>query len=117
MIKLSPIKRYTPARRKRPGVRRGQPTKAEKAAERSRVYERSGGRCELRDEQGLPLHPDHRDGVLPADGSVFERWHLVHLHSKRRFGWTEQSGNVLLGGCFSCHILGMHTQGKKPAQG
>ena len=108
------IKRSAAPRKRRPGVRRGQPTKAEKSAERTRAYERSGGQCELRDEHGKPLHPQHRDGVLPAEGDVRYRWHLVHLHSKRRFGWTEKQRNVLLGGCFACHIFGMHQHGLKP---
>lgn len=106
------LKRYTPVRKKRPGVRRGQPTKAEKEAERDRVYERCGGRCELRGEDGMPLHPEHISGVLPSQWSVFERWHLVHLHAKRRFGWTEAAGNTLLGGCYFCHIVASHQQGR-----
>jgi hypothetical protein len=36
------------------------------------------------------------------------------LHSKRRFGWTEADGNVLLGGCPACHLEGMHFLGLKP---
>jgi len=95
--------------------RRGQPTKAEKEAERDRVYARCGGQCELRDESGQPLHRDHTRGILPPSGDDPRyHWHLVHLHSKRRFGWTEAAGNTLLGGCYACHILAMHTQGKKP---
>jgi hypothetical protein len=89
------IKRRTPIRKKRPGPpRRGQPTNEEKAAERNRIYERCGGRCELRNEFGLPLSPKHILGILPSIGSVFERWHLVHLHAKRRFGWRESDGNT-----------------------
>lgn len=110
----TPLKRYTPVRKKRPGVRKGQPTNAEKETEHERVYERCGGRCELRGEDGQPLHPNHRDGVLPSKGSIFERWHLVHLHGKRRFGWTEAAGNTLLGGCYWCHIVAMHELGLKP---
>jgi hypothetical protein len=102
-----------PKRRAKP--RRGQPTKAEKEAERNRVYARCGGQCELRDESGQPLHRDHTRGILPPSGDDPRyHWHLVHLHSKRRFGWTEAAGNTLLGGCYACHILAMHTQGKKP---
>jgi hypothetical protein len=114
MFPYIPLRRK-PVRKKRPGTRRGEPTKAQKTAERERVYLRSGGMCELRGEDGEPLHQQHRSGVLPREGSVFERWHLVHLHCKRRFGWTEAHGNTLLGGCYACHILGMHAQGKKPA--
>lgn len=94
--------------------RRGQPTKGEKATERQRVYERSGGMCELRDDKGEPLHERHLSGVLLPDGGVVWGWHLVHLHAKRRFGWRESDGNTLLGGCFWCHIVAMHEQGKKP---
>ena len=107
------IKRSGPPRKKRPGTRRGQPTKAEKAAERQRIYQRSGGFCELRGEDGKPLHPQHISGVLPSEGPVSVRWHLVHLHAKRRFGWTEAAGNRLLGGCYPCHILGAHSLGRK----
>ena len=110
-----PLKRSAPPRKKRPGVRRGEPTNAEKEAERDHVYERCGGRCELRDEDGHPLHPDHWAGVLPKDGvTPWDHWHLVHLHSKRRFGWTEAQGNTLLGGCPACHLEGMHRLGLKP---
>ena len=110
----TPLKRYTPVRKKRPGVRKGQPTNAKKETERNRVYERCGGQCELRDEDGKPLHPKHIFGVLPSKGSIFERWHLVHLHGKLRFGWTEAAGNTLLGGCYWCHIVAMHQHGTKP---
>ena len=109
------LKRSAPPRKKRPGVRRGELTNAEKEAERDRVYGRCGGRCELRDAEGNPLHPDHWAGVLPKDGvTPWDHWHLVHLHSKRRFGWTEAQGNTLLGGCPACHLEGMHRLGLKP---
>lgn len=113
VLRRTPLKRSGPPRKKRPGVRRGQPTKDEKAIERERIYLRSGGLCELKDEDGRPLHADHLAGVLPRDGSIFERWHLVHFHSKRRFGWTEAAGNRLLGGCHACHLLGAHQKGLK----
>jgi len=113
IVRRTPLKRYTPVRKKRPVLRKGQPTNAEKEAERNRVYERCGGQCELRDEEGKPLHPKHIFVVLPSNGSIFERWHLVHLHGKRRFGWTEADGNTLLGGCYWCHIVASHQQGKK----
>ena len=38
-----PLKRSGPPRKKRPGVRRGQPTDAEKEAERNRVYDVAAG--------------------------------------------------------------------------
>ncbi len=59
----SPLKRSAPPRKRRPGPpRRGQPTKAEKAAIRLQVYERCGGLCELN------LMPGCLKGVLPFDG-------------------------------------------------
>jgi hypothetical protein len=102
--------------RPRSKPRRGQPTAEEKVVERQRVYDRCGGQCELRDENGEPLHEQHQRGILPWSGDPLWSWHLVHVHSKRRFGWRESDGNVLLGGCFPCHILGIHQQGKKPAE-
>lgn len=113
LSRRTPLKRSAPPRKKRPGVRKGQPTNAEKEAERNRVYERCGGRCELRDENGQPLHAKHISGVLPSDGDVMYRWHLVHWKAKRRFGWTEAQGNVLLGGCYWCHIGASHNRGVK----
>jgi hypothetical protein len=90
-------------------------TKAHKKAERDRVYERCGGRCELRGADGLPLSPSHQGGVLPRDGDTpWDHWHLVHLHSKRPGFWSEAQGNVLLGGCPACHLVGMHQKGLKP---
>ena len=103
-----PIKRYTPPRKRRATPRRGEPTDEEKAIERRRVYDRCGGRCELN------LMPDCIKGVLPFEGSTpWDHWHLVHKHSKRRFGWTEAQGNTLLGGCWRCHLIGVHQKGMK----
>jgi hypothetical protein len=85
--------------RRRPGTRRGQLTRAEKKAERNRVYLRCGGRCELRGTDGLPLHPQHWQGTIPRDGATpWDHWHLVHLHAKRPAFWSEAKGNVLLAG-------------------
>lgn len=100
------IKRYVPIKKKRSKPRRGEPTREEKEAIRRQVYERSGGQCQLN------LVPNCIKGVLPWDGSVTERWHLVHVHAKRRFGWEEKT-NKLLGGCFNCHIIGVHQRGLK----
>ena len=101
--------------RRRPGTRRGQLTRAEKKAERNRVYLRCGGRCELRGTDGLPLHPQHWQGTIPRDGATpWDHWHLVHLHAKRPAVWSEAQGNVLLGGCPACHLEGMHRLGIKP---
>ena len=109
MKKPKPIKRYVRPRKKRATPRRGEPTAKEKDAERRRVYSRCGGRCELN------LVKEHIAGVLAYDGQTpWDHWHLVHLHSKRRFGWTEAQGNTLLGGCPPCHLIGMHVLGLKP---
>ena len=108
MIRRTPIKRSGPPRKKRPGVRRGQPTKAQKKAERERVYERANGLCQL---HLMPGCSGRR--VLPWEGPLMARAHLVHLHAKRRFGWTEADGNTLLIGCYECHIVGMHQKGLK----
>lgn len=115
MKRSGPIKRHTPVRKRRATPRRGEPTAEEKDTERRRVYARCAGRCELRGEDGKPLHIDHVHGLLPSDGQTpWDHWHLVHLHSKRRFGWTEAQGNTLLGGCPPCHLIGMHVLGLKP---
>lgn len=98
-----PIRR-TPIRKVRPGTRRGQPTSEQKGVIRFVAYERSGGRCDL------DIHPEHVSGVLPFTGSVFQRWHLVHLKAKRRFGWGEDN---LCGGCFWCHSVALHQYGGK----
>jgi len=101
--------------RPRKSLRRGELTPSEKEAERNRVYERCGGRCELRGEDGLPLDPGHWKGVIPKDGDTpWDHWNLVHLHSKRPAFWSESQGNVLLGGCPACHLEGMHRKGLKP---
>jgi hypothetical protein len=101
-------------RRRRPTLRRGELAPSEKEAERNRVYDRCGGRCELRGTDGLPLDPGHQDGPLRRDGATrWDHWNLVHLHSKRRFGWSEAQGNILLGGCPACHLTGQHFLGRK----
>ena len=104
ILRNKPIKRSAPPRKIRPGTRRGKPTKAEKGIIRLAVYERAGGRCELHVSQACI------SGVLPYNGSVLERWHLVHLHAKRRFGWGEDN---LCGGCYWCHAAS-HNAGGKP---
>ena len=101
---LSPIPRSKP-RKKRRGVRRGQPTPAEKTAIRDLVYEESGGRCEIR------KHPQCLTGVLPSEGYITARWHLVHLQAKRVHGWDRSN---LKGGCYFCHIEYLHNAGGKP---
>jgi hypothetical protein len=97
MIKRSPIRKV----RSKP--RRGQPTKAEKEVIRDQVYLESEGKCELRN------NPKCIQGVLPKDGETpWDHWHLVHLKSKRVHGWGRDN---LCGGCWVCHLIGLHTQG------
>ncbi len=110
------MKPRKPIPRVRATLRRSELTKAEKEAERERVYVRCGGRCELRDEKGRPLMQGrgHDERIMPRTGDVFSRWHLVHLHSKRPAFWSEAQGNTLLGGCHACHMIGMHQYGMKP---
>ena len=109
MIKRSGYIKRSPIVRKRSKPRRGEPTLEEKGAERDRVYERCGGTCELDLMHGC------WKGVIPKDGDTpWDHWHLVHLHAKRRFGWTEAQGNTLMGGCPLCHLEGMHRLGLKP---
>ena len=102
----TPIKRSGPPRKRRPGTRRGQPTKKEKGELRRQVYDRAAGLCELR------LVENCSGGrILPWEGDIWNRAHLVHLKAKRRFGWNLE--NLKLG-CYGCHIEGMHNQGLKP---
>jgi hypothetical protein len=103
-IRRTPIRR-TPVRKVRSGTRRGQPTKAEKETIHDQVYAETGGRCDI------GKHPQHVSGVLPLTGSVFERWHLVHLKGKRVHGWGRDN---LCGGCYWCHIEYLHNAGGKP---
>ncbi len=81
--------------------RRGQPTPAEKKRIRLDTYQLTGGRCMLRYE-------GCKGGILPLEGSVFNRWHLVHLRAKRRFGWGPEN---VSGGCYHCHIEVRHQKG------
>lgn len=99
--------RRSSIRKKRLKPRRGELTKAEKEQARSTIYELSDGRCELN-------FPGCDRSVLPRDGSIFERWHLVHVHARRRFGWPTTGPERMRGGCYSCHILQMHNKGVKP---
>ena len=100
--------RKTAVRKKRPGTRRGEPTPAEKEQKHGFIYELSRGMCELR------LHPQcSGNRVLPRTGSVFERWHLVHVRAKRRFGWPTTGEWRMRGGCFWCHSVAVHSHGVK----
>ena len=103
----SSLIRRTPIRKRRPGTRRGQPTAAEKSAVRLKVYERAGGKCELR------LLPDCIKGVLAWDGPTpWSHGHLVHVRSRALGGWGEDN---LRWGCWRCHLVGMHGKGLKAA--
>lgn len=90
-------------RSKRKTPRRGQPTKAEKTALRDERYDIAEGRCELRKHSKCS-----QDRVLPKEGSVFERAHLVHLKAKRVHGWGKD--NLRLG-CYFCHMIFLHANG------
>jgi 5-methylcytosine-specific restriction endonuclease McrA len=103
-----PLKR-TPVRKVRSKPRRGDPTPAEKNAIRDQVYEESGGKCQLN------LGPKCQKGILPRDGRVFERAHLVHLRS-RGAGGTWDRENLKLG-CPQCHLGYHHTEGKPIQRG
>ncbi len=99
-----PMPPFSSIRRKvRSKLRRGQPTKQEKAALRLAVYNRAEGRCELR--LGLKCLV----GPMPFKGGVFERGHLVHLRSKGAGGaWSMENCRW---GCHQCHLGEMHQKG------
>jgi hypothetical protein len=72
------------------------------------VFIRANWRCEVR------LHENcSGDRELPWDGDVFTRGHLVHIKSRGAGGSWDMS-NLLLG-CPNCHLISMHTEGKRPA--
>lgn len=106
VLRRTPLKRAGPPRKKRPGVRRGQPSPTEKAELRRQVYDRAAGLCELRLMENCS-----GDRVLPWEGDIFTRAHLVHLKAKRRFGWGLENLAI---GCACCHLEGMHCLGLKP---
>jgi hypothetical protein len=103
------LRRYTPVRKRRPGLRRGEPTAEEKKVVRVKLFERADNRCEIR------LHKQcWGNRELPFDGDVFERGHAVHIKSEGA-GGTFTLDNLLLG-CPPCHLGSMHTEGKKAAR-
>ena len=113
ILRRTRIRRSAPPRKKRPGPpRRGQPSPAEKIAARDFIYELSGGQCELT-FNGVKADRCRR-GILPPNGDVRERWHLVHDGAKRRFGWSTTGPRRMRGGCYHCHIELMHQKGWKP---
>lgn len=99
------LKRRTPLKRsgspcaKRKGTRRGQATPAEVREVREDVWERAVGRCELR------LSSDYVSGILPWDGPVLGRGHLVHMKGRRMWG---TSVDICKLGCWHCHLVMMH---------
>lgn len=107
MIRRTPLKRYTPVKKRRTTLRRGELTPKQKLELREFIYELSGGMCELK-------LPGCQGSFLPFEGSVFERWHLVHMRAKRRFGWPIEGPHRMRGGCHNCHILQLHQKGTKP---
>lgn len=107
-MKRTPLRRLKPINPKRKTLRRGEPSAEEIDKMREKIYALSGGRCELH------LVPTCKTGVLPFDGDLFERWHLVHVRARRRFGWPTKGPNRMRGGCYECHIRGMHHIGLKP---
>ena len=96
------MKPRTPIRRRRPGIRRGELTPAEKEAVRLMACERARGLCELR------IDSICQRGPLPWDGPLRVRGHLVHLRNKRMWGWGEQN---VCWGCARCHLDLMHVKG------
>ena len=106
IARRTPIKRSGPPRKKRPGTRRGQPTCEEKGVLRLAVYERDGGKCQLR------LHRQcSGERILPYEGEVLFRAHLVHIKSRGAGGkWTME--NCIIG-CAACHSGSVHTEGVK----
>lgn len=102
----TPLTRKVKIRGRRTGTRRGELTPAQKARAREFIYELCCGMCELR------LHPNcSKDRILPWDGSIFARWHLVHPRAKRRFGWPTSGPWRMRGGCYWCHRISLHEQG------
>lgn len=97
------IARSKPPRRKRPGTRRGQATPEEVERVREAVYARAAGRCELR------MTSDCIPGVMPKEGPVLGRAHLVHMKGKRMWGTSEAICKL---GCWFCHLVTMHRGGK-----
>ena len=97
------MKPRKPIRKRRPTLRRGELTPAEKEAVRQMAYNRARGRCEL------DRHLHCCGGkVLPWDGLLRERGHLVHLRNKRMFGWGPEN---VAWGCARGHLDLMHTKG------
>lgn len=89
--------RRVPIRRKRPTLRRGEPSREEKAAARVKCRTRARGCCEV-------------CGKLTPLGFG----HLHHEHGKRRFGWMESDQQRHVWLCPACHAW-LHSGGKPVA--
>lgn len=91
----------------RPTLRRGEPTPGEKAEARQLTRDRASGHCQL-------CEVCDGTAILPLNGPIGVRGELVHLKSKRRFGWFENpaTGQRHLWGCHLCHRY-VHA-GRKP---
>lgn len=93
----------SPIRKARKAPRRGEPTKFEKERVRIMARKRAQGRCEL------DWHLHCCGGkVLPLEGGLRERGHLVHLRNKRMWGWGAEN---VCWGCAHGHADLMHTKG------
>ncbi len=94
--------------RPRKTLRRGEPSKAEKAAIRIAVRNRANGICEA---QAHPECSGRR--ILPLDGDLWRRGHLAHGRGKARFGWRESAEQFLTWQCAKCHLISEHQRGIK----
>jgi hypothetical protein len=73
---------------------------------RRAVYARAKGRCELN------LSAECIPGVLPWDGeTAMDHGHMVHIRNKRMWGTSVEN---CLWGCWKCHLIEMHSKGRKP---
>lgn len=108
------LPRWKPIKKRRTRIRRGKLTKKERAGIRLAVYERCGGRCELKLRDDC-LNSEF-DGPLPFKGkSPWDHWHMVHKKSEGAGGKTDLEN--CCGGCWRCHLLGIHrgeTRDTKP---
>lgn len=91
-----------PIRKKRPGIRRGELTPAQKEDVRRMAFNRAWGCCELH------IDGTCQKGPLPWDGPLYSRGHLVHLRNRTMYGWGEQN---VCWGCARCHLDLMHVKG------
>ena len=95
-----PLKRSTPVRKRRPTLRRGEPTPEEKENARIICYSRAKGMCQMPFSHTCP-------GYVPLNGDEWHRGQLAHLKAKRRFGWheDESTGQRHLWSCPESHRL------------